>query len=275
MANCFDNIIGVKGCTDTTSTSGLYINGVEGVEGISLKTASNSADSETISGQNLLKGCIKKASTEIISLATAELSKYFQFNSVIRNYKFFNDGTPITNPTQLSMSIGDNIYSAFYIDTIEILSTDSQTAILTINGTNHDVDLVANVVSQVMINDEFSDELTMSIQGTNIMYDTSFFKGVIQHRCSQEKFWCMYKKDLALSIKYLAGSMFFAEVLNTDRYNLTTNLDNEKTSANYNRCLGLSTKYLKTAIETIKNSVSNERNCCLKCNDTLYTYAKP
>ena len=157
MANCFDNIIGVHGCTTTTSTSGLYINGVEGIEGISLKTASNSADSETINGQELLKGCIKKASSEIIVLASESLSKYFQFNSVINSYKFFNKGTAQNNPPDVVLDMNEyySLYSCFYIDTISILSTETQTALLDINGVTYPVELVANISKEVVINNEY------------------------------------------------------------------------------------------------------------------------
>jgi hypothetical protein len=277
MANCFENIVGVKGCTDTTSTSGLYINGVEGIEGISLKTASNSADSETISGQQLLKGCINKATTEIQFLASEELSRYFQFNSVINSYKFFNNGTAQTNPTDVVLYLNDyySLYSSYYIDTISILSTDTQTAILDINGITYNVDLEANVSKDVLINTEFYETLTISILGTNIMTDTAFFRGIIQYRCSEEKFWCTYKRDLALSIKYLAGAMFFAEVLNSDRYNLTTSNDREMASSNYSRCEKTAKNYLKTSINKIKNSIANETCPCLRCTDIDYTYIKP
>ena len=115
----------------------------------------------------------------------------------------------------------------------------------------------------------------MSIAGTNIMTDTAFFRGVIQYKCSEDKFWCTYKKDLAMAIKYLAGAMFFAEIINTDRYNLTTSNDKETASSNYNRCEQKANSFLKSSINKIKNNISKETCPCLSCTDINYTFAKP
>lgn len=276
MANCFDNIIGVIGCKGAESTTGLYINGSEGIEGISIKTASLSADSETISGHELLKGCIKKATTEIILQASEKLSRYFQFNTVLNNYTYVNNGLPQTNPDALTFLFDSyNLYSCYYINTLTFRSADTQTAILTINGVAQNIDLIANTDLLVQVNTEYFDALTIQITGTNIYTNTSFFSGVIQKRCSEDKFWCMYKKELAMSIRYLAGSMFFAEVVNSDRYNLTTFTNRELASDNYTRCDAMAKRYLISAIEKIKNNISSSNCGCLKCTDINYSYAKP
>jgi hypothetical protein len=275
MINCFENIIGVIGCKGAESTSGLYLNGTEGIEGISIKTASLSADSETITGHDLLKGCIKKASTEIILQASEKLSRYFQFNTILDSYTYLNNGVATTNPPALLFPFDSyNLYSCYYIDTLVFKSSDSQTAVLTINGVNQNLTLVANTDYVLQVNKEYYDSLTIQITGTNIYTNTSFFNGIIQKRCSEDKFWCMYKKELAMPIKYLAGSMFFAEVINSDRYNLVTFTNKELASDNYTRCDAMAKKYLTSAIEKIKNSIPNSCGC-LKCTDINYSYAKP
>jgi len=189
MINCFENIVGVIGCKGTESTSGLYLNGTEGIEGISVKTASLSADSETITGHDLLKGCIKKATTEIILQASEKLSKYFQFNTVLNNYTYLNNGATITNPPVLLFPFDSyNLYSCYYIDTLVFKSSDSQTSVLTINGVNQNIILVANTDYVLKINKEYFDSLSIQITGTNIYTNTSFFNGIIQRRCSEDKF---------------------------------------------------------------------------------------
>lgn len=276
--NCFDNIIGVEGCNGSTSTSGLYINGVNGIAGINIKTASNSADSETISGYELLKGCISNATIEIINLATSELSKFFQFNTVIETYKYTNYAQIpqyTDNPPAFLLSdlISYDTYIKYYIDSLIFQSTDTQAAVLTINGTNYPINLVANTPYTFNVNASFS-SLNISLVGTNIMYNTSFFDGYIQTRCDEEYFWCMYKKELAPAIRYLAATLFFEEVISSDRYNLTT-LNNESVKTNYELNNNKFKVHLSSAIQKIKNSLGNNDSICLSCNSLSYKYAMP
>ena len=275
--DCFQNIVGVEACSNSVSTSGLWINGKLGLPGININNAARSVDGETISGFELLEGCVMNASSEIVLLATEHLSKYFQFNTVVQDYSSSNNGAYTTNPPNLYIQIRDECrkYTSFYIDTMTFLSTDTQTAVLTINGTNYNLSLVANTSYTMEVNLSFNADLTISIVGTNIRTLDSFFDGLIQQRCDENLFWCQYKKELAMAIRYMAAHLFFKEVELTDRFNLYTTMSKENAKSeslfNYNKSM----QYLKSGIEKIKNIVSRENCCCITCSSINFTYAKP
>jgi len=274
---CFTNIVGVEGCTNAESTTGYWINGLKGLPGISIKSASSVADSETISGFELLKSCIENASQEIVLLATNQLAEYFTFGSIIKSFDYFNSGDAVTNPTALSLTLNEycSKYTSFYVDTLTIKSTNSQTAVLTINGVNSDVVLVANIDTVVDVNASYNSNLDISIIGTNILYNTSFFKGTIQQKCDEDLFWCQFKKELAPAIRYLAGEWYYKEIIATDRYNLTTIKNQEIAVSLISEFVISRNKFLKHAIESIKKFVGRENCCCITCNTIEYTYAKP
>lgn len=275
--DCFKNIVGVEACANSVSTSGYWINGKLGLPGININNAARSVDGETISGFELLEGCVMNASAEIVLLATEHLSKYFQFNSVVQSYSYSNNGEYIDNPPITFLQLRDDCrkYTSFYIDTLTFLSTDTQTAVLTINGTNYNLDLVANTPYTMEANLSFNSDLTISIVGTNIRTLDSFYDGLIQQRCDENLFWCQYKKELAMAIRYMAGHIFFKEVELTDRFNLFTSMSKENAKSeslfNYNKSM----QYLNSGIEKIKSIVSRENCCCISCSSINFTYAKP
>lgn len=275
---CFDNIIGVVGCDGSTSTSGLWLNGANGIAGVNINTASKSVDSETISGATLLKACVQNASTEIVQLFITELSKYWQFGTILQNYNYTLGSSLVSGEKSLNLAINTDCarYTSFYIDTLTFKSSEVKTDFsVTINDIEYIFDLEADVPYQLEVNKSYHEDLSISINDTNMYYGTSFFSGLIQYRCDEDLFSCQFKKELAPAIRYMSAHLYFKEITSSDRFNLATTMGLERAKENEDYNYKKSMQSLSDAINKVKNFLSTENCCCLKCTDIKYTYSTP
>lgn len=275
---CFDNIVGVEGCENTESTSGLWLNGLNGIPGVTILTGAQVADQETQTGHRLLVACVQNASKRIITLALEEMSKYWLFGSIIRDYNYTNVGSYVDGVQTLELSLNTDCrkYTSFYIDTLTFLANDDITgASLYINGTLYTFDLARDVPYVLQVNESFTDDLSITMNENGISTGTSFFSGNIQQRCDKDLFFCQFKKELAEPIQFLSAHLFFQEATSSDRYNLATTMGLERYKEKEVLYWNMTLNSLKVSLSTIKNFLSNERCCCLKCNDTIYTHGLP
>lgn len=275
---CFDNIVGVEGCENTESTSGLWLNGLNGIAGVNVLTGANVADQETQTGHRLLVACVQNASKRIITLALEEMSKYWLFGSIIRDYNYINVGSYVDGLQTLSLSLNSDCrkYTSFYIDTLTFLANNDITDFTVyINGTAFVMDLVRNIPYTLTVNQSYNEDLTITINSNSISTGTSFFSGIIQQRCDKDLFFCQFKKELAEPIQFLSAHLFFQEATSSDRYNLATTMGFERYKDKEVLYYNMALNSLKVSLSTIKNFLSNERCCCLKCNDTIYTHGLP
>lgn len=291
MYECFEKYLGIEGCNEDEPVNGMYINGSKGLAGISLISASNIADEETKSGLSLLKGCRHNAIIDTISDAKIELSRYFEFNKILHKHYY--------NPTLYSRSgifnyFIDNSsiykYSKIEVSTITIVSKGVETITLTIeedkNVRTLSVDLVVgnNVVTiNSTANFRFELSITTSVE---IIYDSeSFFRGTILVRCDDELFWCAYASELALAMRYKTGYLYYNELISSTRLNTTIDRNTALTNMQmwygvYNQNNGRFEggeyqKYINSAVQTIKNSLINDNDACIVCNQIKHLYAKP
>lgn len=276
---CFDNIVGVHACEDAISTSGLWLNGVYGLPGISIPVAAKAADSETHTGGDLLKGCIVNATSEIALLATQELSKYFQFNSIIDSYQYLINTTNAVSGLQtfnLQLRKDCQKYTSYYIDNLYVKSAiDQSGVIVVINGDTVSFDMVAEVIYTLEVNKKYNADLVITVTGDQIYTSTTFFGGTIQQKCDEDLFWCQFKLDLAMPVKYFAGVKFAEEVLATDRFNLATTMGHDTWASFRDLWIKQYKEYLDGAVEKIKTFIASENCCCITCSSIKYTYQLP
>lgn len=82
--SCFDNLISFKGsCSDTTPTSGLYLD----MLGFTLDQADDIVQGQEISGENLIADKITFAKEIIVNQITTHLADKFRSNSIIEGQR--------------------------------------------------------------------------------------------------------------------------------------------------------------------------------------------
>lgn len=278
MNKCFENIVGVVGCEKTISVSGLWLNGMNGLPGVNVLVGANVADVETQTGLNLLNACVENASQRIITLATEEMSRYWQFQSVLREFRYTNEGIPVSGLQTLTLELNDYCkeYTSYYINSLTFLSTDTQTGVVVqVDGKDYTIDLEANVNYVLTLNASYNEDLTITINGTNIMTGTSFFNGAIQRKCDKDLFFCRFKMELAEPIQFLSAHLYFKECWTTNRYNLDANMNKENAQEQDKYYWNLALSSLRVSLNTIKNFLANEQCGCLRCNDVQFTYTHP
>jgi hypothetical protein len=277
--NCFENIVGVHACIDAPSTSGLWLNGPYGLPGINIDVASKVSDIETHTGGDLLKACIVNATDEIVLKANEQLSQYFQFNSIVDSYEYYMNTDSVVSGVQtfnLQLRQDCQKYTSYFIDSLFVKSSTTQSGVtVSINGVVSTFDMVADTVYELVVNQSYNADLQIIIDGVDIYTSTTFFSGTIQQRCDDNLFWCQFKKEMAMPIKYYAGVKFAEEVLSTDRYNLANTLGIDTWRSNRDLWIIQYRSFLKGAIESIKTFVGRENCCCISCSSIKYTYQIP
>jgi hypothetical protein len=83
LMNCFDNLIGIhRNCDETTPSSGLWI---QDLEGINLSVANAAIDNETISGIKLIEEKITFAQNAIAATLRNQLANKVRIQSILQN----------------------------------------------------------------------------------------------------------------------------------------------------------------------------------------------
>lgn len=289
--DCFNQVLGIKGCDEPTPINDLYINGSTGLAGINILSASAIADEETKTGTELLKGCRFNAIQEVLSDAKTELSKYFKFNKLIHNYHF-NPVTHFKNGLFLYECVMSTAYDYAKIqcDTIYIKSKAIQTSTLTIteDGVARTI-LMSLAVGTNAINVSATASNTLSFNATftdDVYYNgTAFFQGDVRIMCDDIAFLCAYKRELAQAIRFKTGYNYMLELVNSNRLNSAINKEmavgtmalwyGSYNSNNGKFEGGEYQKHLSSAIITISNSLNETNDCCIECSQTKHVYARP
>ena len=289
--DCFNSVLGIKGCDEVAPINELYINGSTGLAGINILSASAIADEETNTGLELLKGCRFNAILEVLSDAKTELSKYFKFNKIIHNYHF-NPVTHFRNGAFLYEAVVSSAYqySKIQCDVIYIKSKSIQSSTLTIteDGVARTMALTLAVgLNAINVNSTASNTLSFGATFANdVYYDgTAFFSGDVRILCDDIAFFCSYKRELAQAIRFKAGYNYMLEMVNSNRLNSVIEKDmavgtmalwyGSYNSNNGKFEGGEYQKHLSSAIETIKNSLNDINDCCIECSQIKHVYAKP
>lgn len=210
--SCFDNFIGIKGDCSATEPpiTGLYINDLAG---ISLRTAANIANDETMTGINLLKEKINFAINLVRSDVIKFLSPYMRINT---NIDFniggvFNSGYLAPAPISRGLLISKNEKSKMqkiYLKHVDVLvnTTGNHTLILqdVYTTINYNFSAVAGQVKKINLNYLAEgmevylllDNSLISVNEGNILYE---------HSCGCN--WRSYKAtESQLSIRGYNGS---------------------------------------------------------------------
>lgn len=290
MYSCFENLIGIDGCSVSNPDSGLWLNGKYGLPSVDLATASSVVDSETQTGINLLVGSRYRAILETISDAKSELSKYYQFNNIaeVINYNgLYNTYTGVQDYTFYNY---DDLLQ-LSIKTMQFRSATNSTKTLTIieDGISRTISVVclSNQVTTVTINALAQSTLEFNIDlGTDIFTSGKMFANfTLKKVCSDDAFWCNFKQELGLAIQYKAGYNVMHEIASTNRFN--GGFSKEVAVANMSLWYGTYNsnngkfeggeyqKYLESAINSIKNGLNSINSCCLTCNKPKMVYVKP
>lgn len=169
MSSCFDNLVGIRGCTTVQPRSGLYINDLEG---ISIKTSALIAEAEKGSGRLMLEEKILFAA----QLMQVELAHQFarvgvyRLNSVIGSLKVgYRDYRKDPNPAGYTPEgiiidrVSTERFANLWINAIEVypLETASGVELNIDNGhetTTYTFDVVANQPKRVNIDYNTTEE---------------------------------------------------------------------------------------------------------------------
>jgi hypothetical protein len=130
--DCFDNLIGIhRSCNETTPSSGLWI---QDLEGINLSVANAAIDSETISGIKLIEEKITFAQNAIAATIRTQLSSKVRVNSILENDKagYYRDNLRVVSAESgklkgIRIKANKYPYLEFYLSRIFLKLKDAVT----------------------------------------------------------------------------------------------------------------------------------------------------
>jgi len=310
--NCLENLVGIK-CTGTTSTSGFY---VEDLEGINLKMASGIADNRYISGIQLIQAKRDFAAKTIFNDIQGALLPFFRMNSLIDEIKVGHFKTTYLSQSATERgvkiksrssrllkiridSITVDIQETLHAGQVKILDGSLTTLIDYTTDASGRAELRPDYVSEtnevfVVMEDATVTPRDGQIKnGCHCYSRTTEF--MIGHgwsggskstssfglsvnalaQCDNEELVCLISSSLALPLLYKTGIEIVKEWIASDRLNSVTMIDDGTEEFLLDEFERQYKRALKTTIATIPSLLSRIDEVCVVCNQSKYFESTP
>jgi hypothetical protein len=310
--NCLENLVGVR-CAGTTSTSGLYI---EDLEGMNLKNAANIADSRYVSGLELLQKKIKFAEKGLLQDIEGAFLPYFRINSFLDEIKIghFKSNYLTTSANQRGVKIKTrssrllkiriqkielDFQETLQSGQIKILDGNEITLFdFTTDSSGKAVLLPeylskTNEVFVVLEDNTFtprdgqikngchcyskSTEFLIGWGWNNNSQTTSSFGISVDAlaECNNEEIICLISSRLGFPLLYKSGIEIVKEWISSDRLNPVTMIDDGTEEFLLEEFSRQYKRSLKILIETLPSLMARIDEVCVVCSQSRYIETTP
>ena len=309
---CLENLVGIK-CSGTTSTSGLY---VEDLEGINLKMASGIADNRYISGLQLIQAKRDFAAKGILNDLQGAFLPFFRINSLIDEIKvghfktsYLTQSAPergvklkSRNSPRLKIridSITVDIQEALHAGQVKILDGNSTTLIDFTTDADGRAELRPEYLSEtnevfVVMEDATvtprdgqikngchcyskATEFLIGHGWTGGSQSTSSFGLSVNAlaECNNDELVCLVSSKLAFPLLYKTGIEIVKEWIASDRLNSVTMIDDGTEQFLLDEFERQYKRSLKTTIATLPALMTRIDEVCVVCNQSRYLESTP
>lgn len=307
--DCFKDWIGVK-CL-TPSKSGYWINDLEG---LSLTYAADIADSNYVSGLQLLQSKIDFATALVLQELKRYAIPYYRIHSVVDEMRLGQFRTTWTAPAPVDRGVKFTVKNSRLLririnevkirlqapatHSFTIIDGPDQTVFNFTTDSNGEASVVTDYLSNTREVFVLMDNTAVTVNNTEIKtgcgcnsmtrsYLTGYgWNGNVSNttyglqvfanaECSLDDIGCVLMHHLTFPILYKAGFEVAKEAATTERLNSVTLLGLEKANFLMENFSNEFDKHMKILIDSIPSLMNRLDDCCITCNQSRYVYGTP
>lgn len=260
--DCWDNIVGLHGCSGYDSDTGVYLNGSSGLPAISVKNAAMLANEESHTGIDLLIGQRQRAINEML-LAIKSKSVTYKFKNAITIIN--NSITDISYQSPKLELLRKSKLSQWHIHSIQVLSLIDANLNITITSglqiNTFNVALVANIKQTITINQSYNDDVIITANIPLVGDDEMPFGLSATEKCDIEPYLCQLKELFAVPLQYKWAMCILENLAQNTRWNSYIAVATEDKGELFKMYQDRYEVYLKSALD----SIDFKTDCCIEC----------